>query len=104
MDGSLLATDLCGEHGAHPQARVAPCWARRSHSPRTNRESAAATTLEVDESELRRVAPDSGEVLETLKMPAGMHVSGLESDGAGLFYCGGGGTAKVRAVRRPRRA
>lgn len=61
-------------------------------------------TWEGDESELRRVAPDTGEVLETLKMPAGMHVSGLESDGADLFYCGGGGTAKVRAVRRPRRA
>lgn len=60
-------------------------------------------TWEADESELRRVAPDSGEVLEALKMPKGMHVSGLESDGADLFYCGGGGTAKVRAVRRPRR-
>lgn len=61
-------------------------------------------TWENDASELRRVAPESGEVLETLTMPEGMHVSGLESDGKDLFYCGGGGTGKVRAVRRPRRA
>jgi streptogramin lyase len=61
-------------------------------------------TWENDASDLRRVAPDTGEVLETLTMPEGMHVSGLESDGKELFYCGGGGTGKVRAVRRPRRA
>jgi outer membrane protein assembly factor BamB len=60
-------------------------------------------TWEDDESELRRVAPDSGEVLESLAMPEGMNVSGLESDGKDLFYCGGGGTGKLRAVRRPRR-
>jgi hypothetical protein len=30
-------------------------------------------------------------------------VSGLESDGADLFYAGGGGSGKVRAVRRPKR-
>jgi hypothetical protein len=33
-----------------------------------------------------------------------VHVSGLESDGRDLFYCGGGRTGKLRAVRRPRRA
>jgi hypothetical protein len=43
-------------------------------------------------------------VLERLQMPAGMGVSGLESDGAGLFYCGGGGSGKLRAVRRPTRS
>ena len=59
-------------------------------------------TWEGDESELRRVHPQSGEVMERLAMPPGVNVSGLESDGAGLFYCGGGGTGKVRAVRRPR--
>jgi len=41
-------------------------------------------------------------VLERLEMPRGANVSGLESDGADLFYCGGGGSGKVRAVRRPR--
>jgi len=41
-------------------------------------------------------------VLERLEMPRGTGVSGLESDGADLFYCGGGSTGKVRAVRRPK--
>lgn len=59
-------------------------------------------TWEADESELRHVDARSGEVLERIAMPAGVGVSGLESDGAGLFYCGGGGSGKVRAVRRPR--
>jgi outer membrane protein assembly factor BamB len=59
-------------------------------------------TWEADQSELRRVDPDDGEVLERLAMPAGTFVSGLESDGADLLYCGGGPTGKVRAVRRPR--
>ncbi len=60
-------------------------------------------TLEGGESDLRRVDPRTGEVLETLDMPHGVHVSGLESDGAGHFFCGGEKTGKVRAVRRPRR-
>ena len=59
-------------------------------------------TWEGDESELRRIDPASGAVLDRLEMPAGMGISGLESDGAGLFYCGGGGSGKVRAVRRPK--
>jgi outer membrane protein assembly factor BamB len=59
-------------------------------------------TWEGEESELRRVDPASGEVLERLQMPEGVGVSGLESDGAELFYCGGGNSGKVRAVRRPK--
>jgi glutamine cyclotransferase len=59
-------------------------------------------TWENDESELRRIDPADGAVLERLEMPRGVGVSGLESDGADLFYCGGGGSGKVRAVRRPR--
>jgi len=59
-------------------------------------------TWEGDESEIRRIDPQSGAVLERLEMPAGVGVSGLESDGAGLFYAGGGGSGKVRAVRRPK--
>lgn len=58
-------------------------------------------TWEGDESELRHIDPQSGAVLERLEMPAGVGVSGLESDGADLFYCGGGTSGKVRAVRRP---
>src|SRR5580765_3629325 len=61
-------------------------------------------TWEGDESELRHIDPQSGAVLERLQMPQGIGVSGLESDGADLFYCGGGGSGKVRAVRRPKAA
>jgi glutamine cyclotransferase len=60
-------------------------------------------TWEGDESELRRIDPRTGEVLERLEMPAGVGVSGLESDGGERFFCGGGRSGKVRAVRRPRR-
>jgi glutamine cyclotransferase len=60
-------------------------------------------TWEGDESELRQVDPGTGEVLESLEMPPGVGVSGLESDGGDQFFCGGGSSGKVRAVRRPRR-
>jgi glutamine cyclotransferase len=60
-------------------------------------------TWEGDESDLRRVDPRTGEVLERLEMPAGVVVSGLESDGGDQFFCGGGSSGKVRTVRRPRR-
>src|SRR5258705_13170981 len=60
-------------------------------------------TWEGDASELRRIDPGSGEVLESLEMPEGVGVSGLESDGADKFYCGGGNSGKARAVRPPRR-
>jgi glutamine cyclotransferase len=60
-------------------------------------------TWEGDESELRRVDPRTGELLERLEMPPGVKVSGLESDGGELFFCGGGHSGKVRTVRRPKR-
>ena len=59
-------------------------------------------TWEGEESDIRRIDPDNGAVLQQLTMPAGIGVSGLESDGADLFYCGGGASGKVRAVRRPK--
>lgn len=59
-------------------------------------------TWEGDESDLRRIDPKTGDVLETLDMPAGMGVSGLEADGAGRFYCGGGASGRLRVVARPR--
>lgn len=58
-------------------------------------------TWQDDKSDIRRIDPETGEVLECLGMPEGMGVSGLESDGAGRFFCGGGGSGKVRAVGRP---
>jgi glutamine cyclotransferase len=60
-------------------------------------------TLEADKSELRRVDPENGAVLEALEMPPGIGVSGLESDGADLFFCGGARSGKIRSVRRPKR-
>ena len=58
-------------------------------------------TWEGDRSDLRRIDPQTGEVLEQIDMPADVMVSGLESDGRDRFYCGGGRSGKVRAVRRP---
>ena len=60
-------------------------------------------TWEGDDSDLRRIDPQSGEVLEQLTMPSGVGVSGLESDGGDRFFCGGGRSGKVRVVRRPKR-
>jgi glutamine cyclotransferase len=60
-------------------------------------------TWEGDESDLRHVDRQTGEVLESLDLPPGVGVSGLESDGHDRFFCGGGRSGKVRAVRRPRR-
>ena len=59
-------------------------------------------TWESDESDLRRIDPQTGEVLERLDMPGGTHVSGLEGDGGERFFCGGGNSGMVRAVRRPK--
>jgi len=60
-------------------------------------------TWEGDESDLRRIDPRTGEVLESLEMPRGAGISGLESDGGDRFFCGGGKSGKVRTVRRPKR-
>jgi glutamine cyclotransferase len=60
-------------------------------------------TWEGDESDVRRVDPRTGAVLERLEMPPGVAVSGLESDGGDLFFCGGGRSGTVRVVRRPGR-
>jgi glutamine cyclotransferase len=60
-------------------------------------------TWENDESDVRRIDPQTGEALERLEMPAGVGVSGLESDGADQFFCGGGDSGKVRAIKRPTR-
>ena len=60
-------------------------------------------TWDGEESDLRRVDPKTGEVLERLEMPKGVYVSGLESDGHDQFFCGGGPSGKIRSVRRPRR-
>ena len=60
-------------------------------------------TWEGDESEVRHIDPKTGEVLEKIEMPPGVHVSGLEGDGGDRFFCGGGSSGTVRAIRRPKR-
>ncbi|TAM57612.1 MAG: glutamine cyclotransferase [Rhodanobacter sp.] len=57
-------------------------------------------TWEGEESELRHLDARSGDVLESLAMPPGMGVAGLESDGDDRFFCGGGNSGKIRTVRR----
>jgi glutamine cyclotransferase len=61
-------------------------------------------TWESDESELRRIDARTGEVQERIEMPPGVFISGLESDGGDQFFCGGGKSGKLRAVRRPKRS
>ena len=77
--------------------------------------------VEDGQAEIRRVDPSSGEVLESLTLPEGAFISGLESDGHGRlyagggfvsgleydgesrFYAGGGRSGRLRVVRRPKR-
>jgi len=61
-------------------------------------------TWEGDDSDVRRIDPATGAVIERLELPPGVRVSGMESDGADLFYCGGGPSGKVRAIRRSKGA
>lgn len=56
-----------------------------------------------EQAQLRRIDPATGDVLDRLDMPPGCSVSGLEADGSGLFYCGGGSKGTVRSVRKPKR-
>lgn len=59
-------------------------------------------TWENDHSDVRRIDPETGEVLENLAMPPKAGVSGMEWDGGDRFYCGGGGSGTIRAIRCPR--
>ena len=59
-------------------------------------------TSEGGASDIRRIDPQTGEVIERIDMPEGVGVSGLESDGADRFFCGGAKSGKIRIVRRPK--
>jgi glutamine cyclotransferase len=60
---------------------------------------------EGEDCDVRRIDPQTGEVLQQLEMPPGVRISGLESDGGDRFFCGSGPqSSKVRVVRRPKRA
>lgn len=58
-------------------------------------------TWEDGVSDIRHIDPETGNLIERLDMPAGTGVSGLESDGGDRFFCGGGDSGRVRAVRKP---
>src|SRR6267154_561310 len=55
------------------------------------------------ERKIHQIDPETGAILERLEMPPGVGLSGLESDGGDQFFCGGGNSGKVRAIRRPKR-
>lgn len=57
-------------------------------------------TWEGEQSDLRHIDARTGEVIEQLDMPAGVPVSGLESDGKDRFFCGGAMTGTLRVVSR----
>lgn len=61
-------------------------------------------TWEADGSDLRRIDPESGEVLEQLDMPEDMAISGLEADAEGQLLCGGASSGRIRVVRRPKQS
>jgi glutamine cyclotransferase len=58
-------------------------------------------TQDNQQSVIRRVDRKTSEVLEQLDLPEGVVVSGLEADGQGRFFCGGGKSGKLRVVKRP---
>jgi glutamine cyclotransferase len=60
-------------------------------------------TWEAEKSDVRRIDPHTGDVLERLDMPPGVGVSGLESDGGDRFFCGGGDSGMLRVIERPTR-
>jgi glutamine cyclotransferase len=104
-EGSLWV----GEHRARKIHQIDPTTGKILRTLESNRFVTGVTwvgdelwhaTWEGDTSELRHVDARTGEVMETVELPAGVHVSGLEYDGKGTFYCGGGGTGKVRALKK----
>jgi len=104
-EGSLWV----GEHRARKIHQIDPETGKILRTLESNRFVTGVTwagdglwhaTWEGEVSELRHVDAKSGEVLETVELPAGITVSGLEFDGRGTFYCGGGGTGKVRAIKK----
>ncbi len=110
-----------GEHQGRKIHQIDPATGAIRHTIESNRFATGVNwvdgelrhgTWEGEESSLRHIDPASGAALQQLDMPQGVGVgvgvgvdvgaSGLESDGADLFYCRGGGSGKVRAVWRPR--
>jgi glutamine cyclotransferase len=103
----------CGHHRERKIYQIDPETGKILRTIQSNRFVTGVTwldgelwhaTWEGDESELRRVDAQTGEVKERIEMPAGTGVSGLESDGRDQFFCGGGKAGKVRVVKRGKAA
>ncbi|TIP05403.1 MAG: glutamine cyclotransferase [Mesorhizobium sp.] len=103
-EGSLWV----GEYRAHKIHQIDPETGRVIRTIESKRVVTGVTwvdgelwhaTWEGEEGDLVRVDPDTGDVLQELAMPSG--VSGLESDGGGCFFCGGGSSGKIKAAKRP---
>ncbi len=60
-------------------------------------------TWENETSDLRRIDPESGEVLERHDLPEGVNVAGLSSDGE-RFYGGSGSAGRIRVIERTKPA
>ena len=103
-EGSLWV----GEYRAHKIHQIDPETGRVIRTIESKRVVTGVTwvdgelwhaTWEGEEGDLVRVDPATGDVLQELAMPSG--VSGLESDGGGCFFCGGGSSGKIKAAKRP---
>ncbi|MGX8008031.1 Vgb family protein [Mesorhizobium sp. ORM8.1] len=103
-EGSLWV----GEYRAHKIHQIDPETGKVIRSIESKRVVTGVTwvdgelwhaTWEGEEGDLLRIDPETGDTLQEVKMPSG--VSGLESDGGGCFFCGGGSRGKIKAVRRP---
>jgi outer membrane protein assembly factor BamB len=57
-------------------------------------------TWEGDDSDIRRVDPESGDVLERLTLPSGIGCAGVEADDKGRIWFGDSHTGKLHAIKR----
>ncbi|MGE0061206.1 MAG: DUF5074 domain-containing protein [Xanthobacteraceae bacterium] len=106
-EGSLWV----GQHRARKIHQVDPETGKILRSLDSNRFVTGVTwadgelwhgTWENEESNIRRIDPASGDLLEQIDMPKDVAVSGVEWNGRDAFYCGGGPSGKVRMVKKPR--
>jgi hypothetical protein len=102
--------------GSHPEGRSGNRPRGHDHTDTRRRRSGMAWaegTLWVGQHrkcKIHRVDPETGAILRTIesnRFVTGVTwvdgMSGLESNGSDTFFCGGGSSGKVRAVRRPTR-
>jgi glutamine cyclotransferase len=101
-----------GQHRARQIHKIDPATGDILHTIESDRFVTGVTwvdgelwhgTWEGEQSDVRHIDPANGAVLERVELPEGVFVSGLESNGSDQFFCGGGGSGKIRAIRKPAR-